>query len=98
MMIRTPASWPRTVQPNRLPDALAEGSVSRGDTDSTVKVFHRPGRTRVAGADVGRLPRMGETSRSWPDDWGIDDFLQEQSGVVSRLQLIGGGVATVPYF
>ena len=94
MMIRTPASWPRTVQPNRLPDALAVGSVSRGDTDSTVKVFHRPGRTRVAGADVGRLPRMGETSRSWPDDWGIDDFLQEQSGVVSRLQLIGGGETT----
>ena len=34
---------------------------------------------------------MVETSRAWPDDWDIDDFLADQSGVVSRAQLLAAG-------
>ena len=34
---------------------------------------------------------MGETTRAWPRDWGISEFLGDQSGVVSRMQLIGAG-------
>ena len=34
---------------------------------------------------------MGEISRAWPDDWGIEEFLDDQSGVVSRAQLLAAG-------
>lgn len=34
---------------------------------------------------------MRETSRAWPDDWSIQDFLHDQSGVVSRVQLLAAG-------
>lgn len=34
---------------------------------------------------------MGEISRAWPDDWGIEEFLGDQSGVVSRAQLLAAG-------
>jgi hypothetical protein len=34
---------------------------------------------------------MGEISRAWPDGWGIEEFLGDQSGVVSRAQLLAGG-------
>ena len=34
---------------------------------------------------------MGEISRAWPDDWDIDDFLADQSGVASRAQLLAAG-------
>lgn len=34
---------------------------------------------------------MGETSRAWPDGWGVEDFLDDQSGVISRAQLIAAG-------
>ena len=34
---------------------------------------------------------MGEISRAWPDDWGIAEFLDDQSGVVSRAQLLAAG-------
>lgn len=41
---------------------------------------------------------MGETSReritsSWPKDWCLDDYLDNQSLVVSRAQLIGSGMS-----
>jgi hypothetical protein len=34
---------------------------------------------------------MGEISRAWPDNWGIEEFLDDQSGVVSRAQLLAAG-------
>ena len=34
---------------------------------------------------------MCEISRAWPNDWGIEEFLGDQAGVISRAQLLAAG-------
>lgn len=34
------------------------------------------------------MAHMGELSRAWPDHWSTEDYLADQSGVISRAQLL----------